>query len=304
MATLSRDDGLGKLLWLAAGLWLGQPGMVVTGTEGLLTTNDAYSRQKATWVGAFVRSRAAQLMLPSVAQSCAGDAAEGEVLTIDVDESFAGSAAFDAVTLTNTTKRTLRNCTVLVELRGASGDVSQDVHFLKRWEPGGKRYAHYGIGVDAPGGPVGRQTVYGIQQARVSVWSDELRSEGQVYTYPGPERDRDIAALLDGKVKVRVAYVPAPLFGNGRRFDLTLDGVLSLPAHTVTMHFRHDGETMTKQWPVGEWSRGQLRHFDTGSGFLAWDPESVDLEIGFAGSAYVWHETVKIKTASTRDRLR
>jgi hypothetical protein len=143
---------------------------------------------------------------------------------------------------------------------------------------------------------VGRQTVYGIQEARVSVWAEELRNEGQVYKYPGPERDRDIAAMLEGKMQFRTAYVPMPLFGSGRRMDLTLDGVPSLPAHTVTMHFRHGTETKTKLWPGGDWPRGQLRHFDTGSGFLAWDPESVDVEIGFADSAYVWRDTVKINT--------
>lgn len=68
----------------------------------------------------------------------------------DVDESFAGSAAYDFVTLANAGDRVLHNCTVLVELRGAAGDVAQNVHFVPTWEPGTKRFARYGIGVETP----------------------------------------------------------------------------------------------------------------------------------------------------------
>jgi hypothetical protein len=294
MSMLSTDDGLGKLLWMGAGLWLGQPGMVVTGAEGLLTANDAYAQQKSEWLRAFIRGRAAQLMLPSIAQRCAGDSAEATGLVIDADESFAGSAPYDGLMLKNATGRDLHNVTIMVELRGAAGDVSQNVHFVPIWGKGKDRFARYGIGVETPSGPVGRQTVYGIQEVRISFWSDECRHEGMVYTYPGPERDRDIAAALDRSLKLTAAWVPTPLFG-GRSLDLTLDGVALLPQHTVTLRFHHGTEVKTKTWNQREWSRGEKRRFDSGAGLLPWDPDTVDVELAFQGSNYSWHRTFTIK---------
>lgn len=295
MSMLRQDEGLGQLLLMGAGLWLGEPGMVLSGAQGVLAADGAHAQQKTAWTSAFVRSRAAQLMLPTLAERCAWRApVEPAALRIDVDESFAGSADHDLLALTNTAGRALHNCTVLVELRGAAGDVAQNVHFVRVWEPGSERYARYGIGVDTPRGPVGRQTVYGIQEVRVSMWSDECRAGPLVCTYPGPERDRDIAAVLESNMKVAATYVPHPLFGGGRSLDLRLDGVATLPEHTVTLHFRRGREVKTKQWQQKPWKRGEKRRFQSGPGLLAWDPEQVDVEIAFPDSQYVWWHTVSI----------
>ena len=301
MSSIPQDDGLGQLLSMCLGVYLGYPGLIVMGAEGLLSANDAQVARTTAWVDAFVRSRAAQLMLPSIASRTAGEDRHGpDPISIDLDESFAASAAFDLIALRNVSGVTLNDCTVLVELRGADGRVSQNVHFVESWDAGSERFSRYGVGIETPNGPVGRQTVNGVNEVRVSLWCNELRRERTVYTYPGPERDRDVATMLEGRAKLTTEYVPNPFWGVGRCFDLGFVGVPQIPAHTITMYFTMPDGPKKMTWQRGEWNQGESRRFDTGEGFLPVDPLDVEIAFSFEGIGYQWRSAIDMRTVVTK----
>lgn len=281
------DDALQPLLAMGAGFLLRDAGAVVQGASELLQPKSGMSPAQREWVRAFVRHRAAQLLLPSIASRCAGPDVEGPApLAVDIDEAFADASDHDLIKLTNASGRELHHCTVLVELRGRDGGIAQNVHFVPIWKPGETRYAPYGIGVQTDRDNVGQQTVYGIEQVHVSLWSDELRRESWVYEYPGAERERDRRALLESTLKYHCQYVPTPIFGQGRCLDLWYEGIGGLPPHTVTMTFRRDGHESRVSWLQDEWRpawRNQ-RRFDTRQ-LLTFDPHTVDIELTFPDDA-------------------
>src|SRR5262249_6846945 len=160
-------------------------------------------------------------------------------------------------------------------------------------EVDGARCASYGIGFQAESGVVFRRTVYGVQEVRVSVWADEASQNEMVYRYVGPERDKDIRAILDDKMHLTWQY--QPLLGGD--VSLTLTGIAGLPSHRLTLTF-HPKATSTAgpepvqfAWDQREWKKDEVRplYFPTR---LKFEPETMDVAISFAGVGYEWKRTV------------
>ncbi|MBI1852284.1 MAG: hypothetical protein HYR85_18230 [Planctomycetes bacterium] len=290
----AQQDGLTPILRMALGIVTNSPGLVGAEFANALDLQDKKDDETIATLKAFLRNRAAQLMLPEIAKRCTGPLLDGpSSISVDFDESWAGTNSQDSLKVQNISSRTLHNCTVLVVLQGAAGDVAQDVHFVQEWESGSPRFARYGLGFETRAGRVGRQTVFDVQEIRVSVWADELRQEGLAYRYPGRERDRDIGKQIEGKLDVRLKYVPTPFFGTGRSFDLTLVGVNSIPRHKITLTFHRGRDSASMSWDKDWWRQGEVRRFDT-AGKLAWDPERVDIAICFYGDSYTWRRTLEV----------
>jgi hypothetical protein len=297
---LEQDDGFSSFLIGALGLYLGDPTTIITEASGVLANGDAKQQERIKWAAAFNRSRAAQLMLPEAAKAYCGLARTSKQLVgIDFDESFAGSADHDQIALTNASGGPLTNCTVLVELRGRDGDVRQNVHFVPLWEEDGARFARYGIGIESNSGVYGRRTVYGVQEVRVSVWADETSQESIVYRYVGTERDKDVKAELDGKMKVMYRYNQYPFFGNGPEVLLVLTEVPAIPAHRLTLTFLPDAQAsnvkpVSLHWEQKEWNKDEQRTVSLGSN-LKFDPEAMHIKIAFADIGYEYTREVVIK---------
>lgn len=296
---MSQDVGFSSFLIGALGLYLGDPATIINGASGVLAKGDARQQEKIKWGAAFNRSRAAQLMLPEAAKAYAGPASPTPLVGVDFDESFAGSANHDFIALTNVSGKPLTNCTVLVELRGKDGDVRQNVHFLARWEPAATRFACYGIGIESDSGVYGRRTVYGVQEIRTSVWADEASQESVVYTYAGTERDKDVRALLDGKMKVLYRYDAAPLFGNGPEVVLSLADVPMIPPHVLTLTLVPKSQSATVKpvsvtWNEKDWKKGEERRRRLGDK-VKFAPETMEIKVSFSGIGYAYTREVAIK---------
>jgi hypothetical protein len=212
---------------------------------------------------------------------------------VDIDESFTGVPAYDLLTLRNTSGRVVHNATILVELHGANNETVQNVHFVPAWQVGQPLFSHYGPGVQLANGYIGRFTVIGIREAVVSIWSDELRREGILYTYIGAERDHDIERLLGNALKVKWQYVKGDAFII-RALHLTLVGVPSLPPHRVTAIFKRGSEAKPIWWDMKAWKEGEEKRFSPPTSLLPWDPTTIDLEISFPESAYVVKKTLEL----------
>lgn len=296
---MAHDSGASSFLLGALGLYLGDPTTIISGASGVLAKGDVRQQERIKWAAAFNRARAAQLMLPEAARTYAGPALRSRVIGVDFDESFAGSAAYDAITLTNNSGKELSHCTVLVELRGRDRDTRQNVHYVASWEAGGLRHAQYGIGIESDSGIYGRQTVHGVQQVLVSMWADEESQEAASYRYPGPERDNDIRAILDGKMKVTYRYDAHPSFVPGPSVLLLLTGVPTIPAHRVTLVFHPKGladaaSSSGWMWEQSQWNQNEPRNFGL-SGKLKFEPEVMDIVVAFPDSGYKYTRTVTIQ---------
>lgn len=297
---MEQDDGFSSFLIGALGLYLGDPTTIISGASGILAKGDAKQQERIKWAAAFNRSRSAQLMLPEAARAYGGPAgATTKLVGIDFDESFAGSANHDVIALSNTSGTVLTNCTVLVELRGRDGDVRQNVHFAPTWEPGGLRFARYGIGIESDSGVYGRRTVYGVQEIHVSVWADQSSEEDILYTYPGTERDKDVRAMLDGKMKVMYRYDANPLFGNGPQVLLVLTEVAMIPAHKLTLTFSPKETTSSNKpialnWDQKEWHKDEQRTVSLGNN-LKFIPDTMQIKVTFPDIGYAYTRDVTIQ---------
>jgi len=240
----------------------------------------AEARRLAT---AIKRGEAARLMLPRIAARYAGPAREaGPALKVDFDEAWGPIGPADWLTLTNASGAELHNATVLVEVRGESGDVARSVHFVPVWKSGAAIDASYTVGDESLGFPVGRQTVPNVAGVTVSLWSEELREEGIAYRYLGAEHDADVARYCAAmRVRARFRpFQPGFVWDTQRGMELWLDGIAALPSPRITATFRRGADRRTWYWDFPRWDEGERKVLDAGKA-LPWDPEEVTVEVSF-----------------------
>jgi hypothetical protein len=242
------------------------------------------------------RGKTAQLMLPRIAARYGGPTVTaGGAIGIDLDESWGPVGPADWLTLSNASGVDLHRCTVLVELRGRSGDIARDLHFVPAWPSGVAIYGKYGLGTQMLDETVGRQTVPGVEVVTISVWSDELSQESIVYPYAGAERDRDIARYCDG-MQVQAQYRPfvrGLLWNTERGVSVTLKCVTALPSPRITVTFFQGGTALAWYWDFPRWDEGEQKTLDTG-GKLPWDPELFKVVVSFPGTSYTHEATYTV----------
>ncbi len=291
----SANTGSGDGLLLLVGLVAGSPEVAFAGLQGSVQTGTTLSQLAREHAAAFQRNRGAQLSLASLAPEYAGPASDKPALLVDIDESWGGVTwPYDVVKLQNTSGKVLTNCLVQVSLSGNTGDKARNVHFVERWEPGTWRYARYGIGTALGSEQLGKQTVFGMSAASISIWSSELRSENIGYTYDGSERDNDIRAMFEGKVNFKYTLIDNGIINYVPALHMTLDGVPALPPQTVALEFHNGGDKITKGWEGQQWTRGESRVFQPNPR-LPWAPESIQVTVSFSGTSYRWSQRVTMK---------
>lgn len=237
---------------------------------------------------AIKRGEAARLMLPRIAAKYGGPPpAAGRALLVDFDEAWGPVGPADWLTLTNASGAELHNATVLVEVRGESGDLARSVHFVPAWKARAEIDAKYTAGDESLGFPVGRQSVKDVSTVTVSVWSDELSQERIAYAYVGPEHDADIARYC-AAMRVRVQYRPFQqglLWNTERGADAWLEGIPFIPRPRITATFRRGSSTLSWYWNFERWADGERKTLDAG-GKLPWDPEEIAVEVTFPDTGY------------------
>ena len=131
-------------------------------------------------IAALEKADAAQQLLPKIAEKYSATFCDStDRIAVDFDESWGWFGPHDWCSFGNR-GTALRDCTVVVQLTGARGDVRKNVHFIKEWPANSWLYARYAPGQEILGSQTGRMTVNEVKQVDVTVYSPEIRHTHQV----------------------------------------------------------------------------------------------------------------------------
>lgn len=249
-------------------------------------------------VAAANRVEAAGLLLPRVAQKYAPPIeVDSRAVGVRFRENWGDIVGpNDWLILQNTSGQVLEDCTIVVDLTGVAGDVKTNVHYVRSWAASSSVFVRYETGQEVNGRTVDRTTVRLVQTVKVTVYSPKL-SAAVNYTYQGEEKTKDFAERC-AKLTLSGQYRPFAhhfLLDDQRAAIVTLDGVDVLPPCTVTVAFVRGSESKSWLWNIDGWKRNEKKTFATSKGELPWDPDRIDLSIGFPNSTYEFKERFSIK---------
>lgn len=266
---------------------------------------DAEDKQRAIinevqgLIGAIDKADAAQTLLPKVAERYAAPVSTNAGrFRVDLDESWGPFGPHDWLCLYNNGPE-LEDCTVLVELTGANGDVRKNVHFLRKWSGNTWMYARYAPGHDVLGRKVGRMTVNSVNTVDVTIFSPQYSTKVH-YVYQGAENDKDVAERCkDATLKWRYQPFEKGILSNTNRgVVLTLDKIAVVPKCRVDVTFRGPevasgigfsgsaSPTYAYQkgwyWEFDYWKQGETKTFSHPE--LAFDPDTIEVVMSFPGT--------------------
>lgn len=232
---------------------------------------------------AVVRRRAATCLLPELAKELAGPVATTSPLTVDFDENWFASAAPDRIRLKNVAATDLTNCTVQVDVRGKSGAWVRNVHYVASWPAGRELTAGYATSEPNEIAAISGISAVEVQDLVVSLWSDQVRLEGQEIHYAGKARDEDRLRQLDELMSISLDYVEKPLFESGPCIGVTMHGVAGLPRCTIEM-VCHGGNKVDQRLEaaVDAWRDGGRRSLQS-RGALHSCPDDADVVVRLDG---------------------
>ena len=203
---------------------------------------------------------------------------------IDFDESIVPTA-IDCCKLYNSGP-TRKNCTIIVELTGAQGQVQKNVHFLREWKADTWVYCPYSSGMNLNGKIRGCKTVLLVKKVKVTV-HDAEQTTTQDYQYDEAKKAEDVKAhcdLLRFTCKYR-PYDPGILITDERGVVVTLSGQ-TLPACKVTLSFIKGDQKVAWYWNHTGWALDEAKLFETPKGGLSFDPEQVEMVISMDHTSY------------------
>ena len=266
---------------------------------GYAEYKDAEGKQTAiitefqAMIAAFVKADAARQLLPKVAEKYSATFCDStDRIAVLFQESWGSFGPNDWCLLLNR-GAALGDCTLVVQLTGANGDVRKNVHFLKDWPTNEWMYARYAPGKELLGRKDLRETVNSVKQLDVTIYSPQFATLIK-YVYEGPEKDKYIAALCKD-LKFTGRYQP---FVGGRIWDteqgayFTMNGVDVIPKCRVTVTFRRGSQSKGWYWNFDSWQKGDEKWFRTPKGELTFDPDNIDLTVSFPDTNYQYHTTI------------
>ncbi len=230
-----------------------------------------------------------QLLLPRIAEKYAASFSKPNGrITVDIDECWGTINESDYLLIHNGTSRALENCTIQVELVGASGESRKNIHFVRNWPGKSSICARYSAGQKFGSRDVAfRTTVYDIQKATVTIWSPKYTTAID-YVYEGKERDRDIAEACKN-LSFSGKYLPfsSGIFWNTQRgVEFTHDGLDFLPPSRAEIAFKSRTNSKSYVSNNDTWLCGNSKTFRTAEGQLNHDPNSIELTLSFPRSEY------------------
>jgi hypothetical protein len=250
---------------------------------------DAEDKQRAIinelqgLIGATDKLDAAQTLLPKVAERYAAPVSSNTGrIRVDFDESWGPFEPHDWLCLYNT-GTDLEDCTILVEITGAKGDVRKKVHFLRKWSGNSWQYARYAPGYDLLGRKVGRMTVYNVDTVDVTIFSPKYSTKIH-YVYTGAEKDKDVAERCkDATLKWRYQPFEKGIFSNtDRGVKLTLDKIAVVPKCHVVVTFKTAWQSKGYYWDFDYWKQGDEKTFSSSD--LLFDPDTIEVVMSFPGT--------------------
>tara|TARA_R110002167_G_scaffold300470_1_gene504801 strand:- start:344 stop:1639 length:1296 start_codon:yes stop_codon:yes gene_type:complete len=266
---------------------------------------DAEAKQNAinvefqSAIAAADKMDAALQLLPKVAEKYSATFCDstGRVV-VDFNENWGDSGSKDWLVLQNRGE-TLKDCTILVQLTGASGEVRKNVHFLKTWPSYIGRWGRYQSGVKVLGRTVERTTVKNVQELDITIYSPQFATQIH-YVYQGAEKDKDIAHICKD-LSFQGAYQPHEsgiIWDTQRGAQFTMNGVSFLPKCRVDVTFRKANQSKGWFWNLDSWNKGETKSFNTPKGGLSFDPDKVDFEVSFPDTNYKYKTTLTVDLKS------
>lgn len=236
------------------------------------------------------------MLLPDLARKyAAAEDSKGDRVAVQFNESWYGCKPDDWCCFQNR-GADLDDCTLLVEIKGAAGQVRKNVHYAKHWPAQAWLYARYRPGFLWKDRRVANQSVPDVDSVDVTVLSPRFSTQLH-YVYAGAEKDKQVATLCQN-MKLTWRYQPfakAILFSDTQRgVKLTLADYPYLGKCKVNVRFRCGAEVKGWQWELDSWKQGEEKTFETPAGQLAEDPDTIEVLLSFPRTNYQPHWTWKI----------
>lgn len=262
---------------------------------------NALNSEMQPLLAAIDRIDAAQKMLPKIAEKYSATLSDSTGLIIaDFNESWGDSSPDDWIALQNLGE-TLEDCTILVELTGANGEVRKNVHFLKTWPEATCMWGRYQGGEKILGKTVDRTTVVYVKEMKVTIYSPQFATRID-YTYKGAEKDKDVAYRCEN-LSFQGAYQPyeaGVIWDTQRGAQFTMNGVEFLPKCRVNLTFRKGDQAKIWYWDYDSWMKGETKTFDTPAGGLEFKPDRIDFEVSFPDTNYKHKASLKVDQESNK----
>tara|TARA_R110000868_G_scaffold149766_1_gene372462 strand:+ start:186103 stop:187248 length:1146 start_codon:yes stop_codon:yes gene_type:complete len=262
---------------------------------------NALNSEMQPLLAAIDRIDAAQKMLPKIAEKYSATLSDSTgLIYVDFNESWGDSGPDDWLFLKNLGE-TLEDCTILVELTGANGDVRKNVHFLKTWPESASMWGRYQAGEKILGRTVDKTSVTYVKELKITIYSPQFATRID-YTYKGAEKDKDVAYCCE-KLTFQGEYQPyvaGVIWDNQRGARFTMNGVSFLPKCRVDVTFRKGDQAKTWYWDYDSWTKGETKKCYTPAEGLGFDPDSIDFEVSFPHTNYKHKETLKVDQGSNR----
>jgi hypothetical protein len=238
------------------------------------------------------RAIAANLMLPTIAKEYSATSCDStKTISVDFDEAWGDAGAPSWLALRNLGKD-LRDCTIVVEIVGSSGDVRSDVFFLREWPASSTRWARFDSTVFLGDRPYGKVMVTDVNRVDVTIHSPSFATSIR-YKYDSTERDKDVAEICN-RLTFKGEYQPFKegMFWNTERgIAITMTGIDKLPPCRVDLVFQKGWDLKKFEWDIDSWKRDETRTFSTSAGQLTDDPARVHMRITFKNTGYVHGDT-------------
>tara|TARA_R110002111_G_scaffold260867_1_gene332925 strand:+ start:40165 stop:41364 length:1200 start_codon:yes stop_codon:yes gene_type:complete len=265
------------------------------------TKQNALNVELQSLIAAVDKRDAAHQLLPKVAEKYSATLSDSTALIIvDFNESWGYSGPDDWLVLQNLGE-TLEDCTILVQLTGANGEVRKNVHFLKTWPAYTCMWGQYYAGKEVLGRTVEKMTVAYVQKLEVTIYSPQFATQIH-YVYKGAEKDKDVAHLCRD-LSFQGAYQPYEsgiLWDTQRGAQFTMDGVSFLPKCRVDVTFRKGDQSKVWYWEHDSWMKGESKKFTTPAGGLEFEPDNIDFEVSFPDTNYKHKATLPVALASKK----
>jgi len=247
-------------------------------------------------IAAIEKVDAAQQMLPKVATKYSATYCNStNRITVDFDESWGCVGPHDWFKIYNCGPA-LDDCTIVVQLTGANGEVRKNVHFLEQWPANTWMYARYSAGIELLEKQLGRTTVDDVQSLDVTIYSPTYATLIH-YVYKGEEFDKDVAKYCEDLVFTG-RYQPFEsgiLWDTQRGVEFTLHGIPGIPKCRVAVTFRKGLlQSKTLYWELDDWKEGEKKSFSTSKGELTFDPSRIVMVISFHGTSYTHSVTLSV----------
>jgi hypothetical protein len=207
---------------------------------GLALGVDADNKAKAILdevnglVAALEKADALHLQLPRIAERYAAPPSpSSNRIKIDFDESWNAWGPHDWLYLYNA-GGDLEDCTIVVDLTGASGQKRRNVHYVRKWTGNSWLCARYDPGSQLGDRRVGCMTVNDVATVGVRVLSPQFSTEVQ-YTYTGAEKAKDVARRI-AKIKPHIkCRVRDSVWGASAGKVFVLESRLKHPIYKVSV---------------------------------------------------------------------